>query len=84
MRSVPLRRGADLGSPALLYIAYEGGLLVSYNVRVLVGLPNSNVTRIICGEFLVGLDLLPSLRGTRRCPTMGASHLSILAYNRKK
>ena len=30
----------------------------------------SNVTRITCGEFLFGLNLLPSLRGTRGlCPT---------------
>ena len=61
---------ADLGSPALLYIDKEASLLVGYNVRVLVGLQGSNVTRITYEKFLVGLDLLPSLRGTRRlCPT---------------
>ena len=65
MRSVPLCY-ADLESPALLYIAQEVGLLVSYNVRVLVGLQDSNVTRITYGEFLVRLDLLSSLRGTPR------------------
>jgi hypothetical protein len=60
----------NLGSPALLYIGQEASLLVSYNVRVLVGLQGSNVTRITCGKFLVRLDLLPSLRGTRGlCPT---------------
>ena len=50
MRSVSLGRGADLGSLSLLYIAQEASLLVSYNVRVLVGLHDSNVTRITCGE----------------------------------
>ena len=45
MRSVP---HADLGSLTLLYIAQEVGLLVGYNVRVLVGLQDSNVTKIIC------------------------------------
>jgi hypothetical protein len=54
----------DLGSLALLYIAQEANLLVSYNVRVIVGLLGSNVIRITCEESLVGLDLLPSLRGT--------------------
>jgi hypothetical protein len=54
----------DLGSPALLYIAQEAGLLVGYNVRVLVRLQDINVTKITCGEFLVRLDLLPSLQGT--------------------
>ena len=58
MRSVPL--GANLGSPALLYIAQETSLTVGYNVRVLVGLYDSNVTRITCREFLVGLDILSS------------------------
>ena len=67
MRSVPL---ADLGSPALIYIVQEVGLLVDYNVRVLIELHDSNVTRITRREFLVGLDLLPSLRGTQGlCPT---------------
>ena len=55
---------ADLGSLALLYISQEASLLVDYNVRVLIELQDSNVTRITCREFLVGLDLLPSLRGT--------------------
>ena len=60
----------DPGGPALLYISQEASLLVGNNVRVLVGLYSSNVTRITCGELLVGLDLLPSLRGTRGlCPT---------------
>ena len=60
----------DLASPALLYIAQEISLLVGYNVRVLVKLQGNNVTRITCGEFLVGLDLLPFLWGTRGlCPT---------------
>ena len=69
MRSVPLCY-ADLESPTLLYIAQEIGLLVGYNVRVLVGLQDSNVTKITRREFLVGLYLLPSLRGTRGlCPT---------------
>ena len=67
MKSVP---HGDLGNLALLSIAQEVGLLVGYNVRVLVGLYDSNVTRITCRKFLVGLDLLPSLRGTRGlCPT---------------
>jgi hypothetical protein len=39
----------DLGSPALLYTIQEASLLVYYNVRVLVGLQGSNVTRITCG-----------------------------------
>ena len=47
---------ANLESPAFLYIAQEAGLLVGYNVRVIVGLHDSNVTRITYGEFL---DLLP-------------------------
>jgi hypothetical protein len=60
----------DFGSLALLYIFQEASLLVGYNVRVIVGLQGDNVTRITCGKFLVGLDLLPSLRDTRGlCPT---------------
>ena len=51
MRSVPLRRGADLGSSALLYIVQEARVLVGYNIEVLVGLHDSNITRITCGEF---------------------------------
>ena len=47
MRSAPL---ADLGSLVLLYIAQKASLLVGYNIRVLVGLQDSNVTRIIYGE----------------------------------
>ena len=51
MRSVPIvLSGADLGSLALLYISQEASLLVGYNVRVLVGLQGSNVTKITCGE----------------------------------
>ena len=64
--------GVDLGSPALLYIAQEVSLLVGYNVRVLVGLQDINVTRITWEEFLVGLYLLPSLWSARElCPTQG-------------
>jgi hypothetical protein len=60
----------DFGSFALLYIFQKASLLVGYNIRVLVGLYGGNVTRITCGKFLVGLDLLPSLRGTQGlCPT---------------
>ena len=54
MRSVPR---ADLGSLTLLYIAQEVGFLVGYNVRVLLGLHDSNVTRITRREFLVRLDV---------------------------
>jgi hypothetical protein len=50
VRSVPLRRGANLESFVLLYIAQEIRVLVSYIVRVLVGLQDNNVNRIICGE----------------------------------
>jgi hypothetical protein len=56
--------------PCPLYIAQEASLLVGYNIRVLVGLQGSNVIRITCEEFLVGLDLLLSLRSTQGlCPT---------------
>jgi len=51
MRSVPLRRGADLGSSALLYIVHKARVLVGYNVEILAGLQDSNVTRITFGEF---------------------------------
>jgi hypothetical protein len=54
----------DLGYPVLLYIAQEASLLVGYNIRILVGLQDSNVNNITRGEFLVELDLLPSLRDT--------------------
>ena len=63
MKSVPY---VDLGSLTLLYIAQEVGFLVGYNVRVLLGLHDSNVTRITRREFLVGLEILPSLQGTPR------------------
>jgi hypothetical protein len=52
----------------LLYIAQEVSLLVGYNVSVLVGLQDSNVTRITYGGILVRLDLLPSLQGTHTMP----------------
>jgi hypothetical protein len=47
VRSVSL---ADLESLVLFYIFLEASFLVGYSVRVLVGLHNSNVTRIIYGE----------------------------------
>ena len=42
--------GADLESPALLYVAYEVSFLVGYNRGVIVGLQGSNTTRITYGE----------------------------------
>jgi hypothetical protein len=67
MGSIPF---ADLGRLALLYIVQGTSLLVSHSVRVLVGLQDNNVPRITFRKFLVGLDLLPFLRGTRGlCPT---------------
>jgi hypothetical protein len=49
VRSVPLCY-ADLWNLALLYISQEASLVVGYNVRVLVGLQDSNVIRITYGE----------------------------------
>jgi hypothetical protein len=41
---------ADLGSPALLYIAQEVSLLVGYNRGVLIELQDGNATRITYRE----------------------------------
>jgi hypothetical protein len=42
---------ANLGRFALFYIVQESRVLVGYNIEVLVGLHDSNVTRITWEEF---------------------------------